>query len=409
MRIIRSLVLTLSLILTFPCASSAQGNDSISLSRHDKIKSSIAFDIRPAYAFPSYRDDILRSCMNLDDAKKTKAAFSFHLKYGFTFAPGSKEGNIYPGAWQGIGTAINMFGNPKGLGNPIAIYLFQGAPVYHFNDRLALYYEWNFGLSTGWKPCDGHTAYSNLITGSRANAYINLGTGISWKMSSNLSFVAGIDLTHFSNGNTAFPNPGINMAGVKIGIIQSFGKRGNSTVPYFPPRQYSRTVDYKKHRKMSYDFTLYCSYRKRVYRGGEEPILLNGRFGVIGFNFAPMWNIAPIFRAGLSADFQWDESTDLRRHHISGETADDIRFYRPPVDKQIGVGVSARAELDMPLFAVNVGIGYNFIGPEETRATYQMANLRIRLVKGLFINIGYQLQNFQKQSNLMLGFGYTIR
>lgn len=402
-----SVILILSVLtLSLPFTTLAQGNDSLP----DKkgITSSVAVDIRPSYSFSSYKDDILRYCLDSDKAKFTHAALSFHLKYGFSFSPWSRQGRIFPAARQGVGIGVNIFGNPKGLGNPVSIYLFQGAPVYHFNRRTALYYEWNFGFSAGWKPCDGQTASSNLIVGSKVNAYINIGAGISRKLTRNLSFVAGIDLTHFSNGNTNFPNPGVNMAGLKIGLIHTFGRNDSlsSTGGCDSFRRIGDTV--KDRRKISYDLTLYCSYRRRVYRGGEQPLLLNGRFGVIGLDFAPMWNVTKNFRTGLSADFQWDESTDLRRHYVSGTTADDITFYRPPFINQVGVGVSARAELVMPVFSVNIGMGYNFIGPEETRATYQLANLRIYLLKGLYLNIGYQLQNFQKQSNLMLGLGYTI-
>ena len=72
------------------------------------------------------------------------------------------------------------------------------------------------------------------------------------------------------------------------------------------------------------------------------------------------------------------------------------------------LGISGRAELVMPIFSVNVGIGYNIIGPEETKATYELANLKVRITEHFFLNIGYQLLNFQKQNNLMLGLGYTF-
>ena len=137
-------------------------------------------------------------------------------------------------------------------------------------------------------------------------------------------------------------------------------------------------------------------------------MLLKGHYPVVGLDISPMWQIKKIFRAGGSLDFQWDESTDLKRHHAYGDTSDDIKFYRPPILSQICVGVSGRAELVMPIFSVNVGIGYNFIGPEETRASYQLANLKVRFTEHFYLNIGYQLLNFQKQNNLMLGLGCSF-
>lgn len=394
-------------------------NDSTQNQR--KIVSRIGADVRPSYAFSSYRDDILKDMLQMEEAKKTTFSTSIHLKYGFTFTPETAEGRFFPGAWQGIGTAVNMFGNPKGLGTPISLYLFQGAPVWHIVRHLSLYYEWNFGLSMGWKPCDSSIAHSNLIVGSKVNAYINLGTGLQWQIGKDWVMTAGLDLTHFSNGNTSFPNPGVNMAGLRIGITKSFGSDSKGTPPTSNLKFASQTDhhtdskdnvlpdDLNHKHSLGYDLTVYGAWRKRVYRGGEDPVLLNGHFAIAGLAFSPMWRVTRIFRAGVSADFQWDESTDLRRHHFAGITADDIQFYRPPFFNQVSCGLSGRAELVMPIFSVNLGIGYNIVGPEESRATYQMANLKIRLIRDLYLNIGYQLLDFQRQNNLMLGFGYSFR
>lgn len=343
------------------------------------------------------------SLLDVTDVRSTKLATSLHLKYGFTFDPSTPQGSLYPGVWQGIGTSVNFLGNPKGIGTPISVYAFQGAPIYRVNDRLSIYYEWNFGGSFGWRKCDGHTTYSNLIVGAKVNAYINLGAGLRWMLGNHYAMTVGLDLTHFSDGNTSFPNPGVNMAGIRIGVTRSFGKEMGIAAKYVD------NDSLKSRHKLQFDVTAYGAWRKRVYRGGETPILLNGHYPVVGLNISPMWQVNKIFRTGVSADFQWDQSTDLKRHHAYGDTTDDIRFYRPPILSQICMGISGRAELVMPIFSVNVGIGYNFIGPEETRASYQLANLKVRFTERFFLNIGYQLLNFQKQNNLMLGLGYSFR
>ncbi len=365
-----------------------------------KIRSCVGADVRPSYAFSSYRDDILNGKLNNDIARESHFVTSLHVKYGFTFSEESYYRMIYPESWQGVGTGVNLLGNPHGIGTPIDLYLFQGAPIWKISDNLTAYYEWNFGASFGWRPCDGQTAHSNLIVGSRINAYINLGVGLKWRLNDNYDITAGLDLTHFSNGNTSFPNPGVNMTGIRIGVSRSFGK-SKEMRQTLPDSIISA-------RKLGFDVVIYGAWRKRVYRGGETSVLLNGRFGVAGIDLSPMWRVSQIFRAGVSADFQWDESTNLKSHYVSGYSSDDILFTRPSFLSQVCVGISGRAELVMPIFSVNVGMGYNFIGPEETRATYQLANLKVRLVDGLFINIGYQLQNFQKQNNLMLGIGYSF-
>lgn len=374
----------------------AQTNDTVS-----KILSQIDFNARISKPFNSYRDDILSSMIDISEARQTKLASSFHLRYGFTFNPHSKEGSFYPGVYQGAGISINDFGNRKGLGLPINIYLFQGAPVWRISRKVTLDYEWNFGLSTGWHPSDGHSGKSNLIVGSKVNAYINASLLMSWFITPHLKLTAGIDATHFSNGNTSFPNPGVNMTGARIGATWLINNVEAS------PAVKADTTGIKG-KKITYDITAYGAWRRRVYRGGETPVLLNGHFSVAGVDFAPMFEVCPIFRAGVSADFQWDRSTDLKRHHLQGSEADDITFSRPNFFSQICAGVSARAELVMPIFSINAGIGYNVAGPPETRGTNQLANLKVYLTSGLFLNIGYQLLNFSTQNNLMLGIGYTV-
>ena len=375
--------------------------DSIPHEKRKKTVQMIGFNIRAAHTFSSFKDDVLSECLDDSEAKHTVFSSSLHLSYGFSFSPDSEPGRLYPGVSQGIGIGVNIFQHIKSIGTPVSIYLFQEAPICRLGSRVSLGYSWNFGASAGWKPSDGLTARSNLIVGSKVNAYINLGLQAIWSLTEDLSLSAGFDITHFSNGNTSFPNPGVNMAGLKVGISRSFGKRPEGT-------PFMRDTLYREHH-VSYDLTGYGAWRKRVYRGGETPVLLNGHYGIAGLTFAPMWELKRYLRVGVSADFQWDESSDLKHYHIGGATTEDIRFSHPPFFSQVSAGLSARAELVMPFFSVNLGFGYNLIGPVEARASYQMANLKVYLTRGLYLNVGYQLQNFQRQNNLMLGLGYTIR
>ena len=72
-----------------------------------------------------------------------------HLKYAFQFSKDSYLGRLYPHAYQGIGVSHNTFYNSAELGNPVAVYAFQGAPIVRLSSRLSLDYEWNFGASVG--------------------------------------------------------------------------------------------------------------------------------------------------------------------------------------------------------------------------------------------------------------------
>lgn len=375
-------------------------------------------DIRGAYVLPTLRNASIKDNILWDDAKPSYFESAIHLKYGFSYTADSQKGRIFPGVWQGIGAGIDMFDNPKDLGVPVTLYFFQGAPVWKITNRLSLFYEWNFGASFGWKPCRDYIAKSRVLVGSKVNAYIDLGVGLSWKITPALSLTTGLEIAHFSNGNTSFPNPGVNMLGLRVGINHTLNSSKNlanaqnkgysAGAPYNYYYDLEEEPGNRKH-KIGYDVTVYGAWRKRIYENGGKTMVLDGHYAVAGFSFSPMWKIAPIFRAGLSADFQWDRSTNLTKHHIGGEDSTDIFFTQPhSILSQVCAGVAGRAELVMPFFSINVGTGYNVIGPKETRATYQMVNLKLYVYKGFYLNAGYQLLNFFKENNLMLGIGYSF-
>ena len=77
--------------------------------------------------------------------KAMKNAYAGHLKYSFQLRPHTVADQAYIGAYQGIGVGYFNFGNPEELGNPLAVYLFQGGRIAQFSPRISLNYEWNFG------------------------------------------------------------------------------------------------------------------------------------------------------------------------------------------------------------------------------------------------------------------------
>lgn len=363
---------------------------------------SIGFDLRPSYVFPT------RSFFTGDNAagKPINTALSAHLKYAFRFSPDSRLGYLYPYAYQGIGMAYNTFFNSSEVGTPVAVYAFQGSRIAKLAPGLTLDYEWNFGASFGWKRYNPETNYYNDVVGSRINAYINAGFFLNWQVAPQWNLTAGVDLTHYSNGNTNYPNSGVNTVGARIGLIRTFG--GSAAEP--------ATASVGKEEepsslagRISYDVVLYGSTRRRGILLDNGPLLVPGSFGVAGLNFNPMYRVNRYFRAGVSVDAQYDESANLKDYHVEGTSGGDIKFYRPPFREQFAVGLSLRAELNMPIFSVNVGFGRNLIQQgEDTRGFYQVLALKTFVTPRLFLHVGYQLHDFKDPNNLMLGLGWRF-
>lgn len=137
-------------------------NDTVS----HKLIHRLGLDVRPSYVTPTndfFDGDNMHQ-------QRIRQALSVHLKYAFQFDKNSSLGRLYPHAYQGIGVSYNTFFCPSELGNPIAVYAFQGSRIAQLSPRLSFDYEWNFGASFGWKKYDRTYNPQNEVIGSKINA-----------------------------------------------------------------------------------------------------------------------------------------------------------------------------------------------------------------------------------------------
>ena len=316
----------------------------------------LGIEARPQYVFPT--NPFLQG--ENERWKPIQSSFAAHLKYSFKFRPNTCADRIYGGAYQGFGLAFTTFGDKKQLGDPMTFYVFQGARIARFNPRLSLNYEWNFGISAGWKPYDNDYNSYNGAVGSRVNAYLNAGIYLNWSLSRYFDFIIGGDFTHFSNGNTKFPNAGVNTTGAKIGLVYNFNREEadltkslvHPYVPRFP-------------RHVSYDLVLFGSWRRK----GTEDALV-----------------------------EYDAGSGSSRR----------KFLVPGIQNQLALGLSGRAEYVMPFFTIGVGLGTNVLGRGDLRGLYQVFALKIDVTRSSFLHIGYNLQDFQTPNYLMLGLGFRF-
>lgn len=404
----------INLLLPFAAAAlampSAEGHSADSA----KVTHRVGLNARPAYILPTHK--FFRGENEL--GRPLSASGSAHLQYSFAFPESSKFGRLYPTAYQGIGVSFNTFLDQTEIGSPAAVYVFQGARLARLSPKLSLNYEWNFGASFGWKPYDpygdlnpAHPNTYNLVVGSRVNAYINVGFMLEWKPTDTWSVIAGVDLTHFSNGNTSYPNSGVNTTGLRLGASRSFGPVRREANPDNSSNEYNAGTTRRGmlSSRMTYDVVLYGAVRVKGLVWNDTPYISEGNFGILGLNVNPLYRVNKFFRAGLSLDVQYDESANLG-DHVAGLGDDgNIKFFRPPLAEQLGVGLSLRAEFVMPIFSVNIGFGRNVIYKgDELKGFYQTLALKTDLYKGLFLHIGYKLHDFHDPNNLMLGFGWRF-
>lgn len=369
-----------------------------------KIIHVIGLDFKPAYTFPT------KSFFRGENMAQSpiRTNLSGHIKYGFKFSPDSYWGKMHPNTIQGIGIGYNSFNNTKEVGNPLAVYVFQTSRIASITKNLSFDYEWNFGASFGWKKYDAEKNPFNTIVGSKVNAYINLGFLFNWQMTNEIALRAGIGLSHYSNGNTNYPNFGVNTLDGRIGVIwcpqdETKSELKNNRLAVIPKYGFKPYI--------SYDLIIYGATKKKgiTWQNGTG-MVIPGNFAVAGLNFNPMYNFNKYFRAGLSLDAQYDESANITDHIANTSTpTDDVKFFRPPFIEQFSLGLSARAEIVMPIFSINLGIGKNFVcRGDDTNSFYQTFVLKTHITNKIFLHVGYQLYKFKNPNNLMLGIGYRF-
>ena len=330
-------------------------------------------------------------------------SFLAKLKYAFAPPENSEQALIYKGVYQGVGLAIHDF-NPQ-LGNPVSAYIFQGATIKTLASRLSLNYEWDFGLTYGWKAHDWETNPENRVIGSKMTAYIDVDIYLRWMLSKNWDVNIGASLTHYSNGNTSIPNAGLNVVATKASVAYYINRsRMQPKTRPLPP------VD----RYWLWDLTLYGAWKKKGVDTEVGAYALPGTYGVIGFTLNPLYHVNHWLNVGASLDGSYDGSANqeinsqaLSKTYWSGSEAD---IYPAPWYRKVTLGLSARTEFVMPYFTINFGIGHNLVNASthDMEGFYEILALKVNVLRQAYLHIGYSLYDFYYPNNLMLGIGVHL-
>lgn len=340
---------------------------------------------------------------NNPEVRTMNHSFLAKLKYAFAPPENSEQALVYKGVYQGVGLAIHDF-NPQ-LGNPVSAYIFQGATIKALTSRLSLNYEWDFGLTYGWKAHDWEKNPENRVIGSKTTAYIDVDLYLRWMLSKNWDLNIGASVTHYSNGNTSIPNAGLNVVAAKAGIAYYINRHRMLPKPAVisPAEKY-----------WLWDLTLYGAWKKKGVNAEAGTYALPGTYGVVGFTLNPLYHVNHWLNVGASLDGSYDGSANmeigswaLSKSYQSVTESDicDASWYR-----KIALGLSGRVEFVMPYFTINFGIGHNFVNAttRDMEGFYEILALKINLFRQTYLHIGYSLYDFYYPDNLMLGIGVHL-
>lgn len=378
--------------VAFPIAAHAVSGDSSAVHR-------IEVEVVPGRLL--HTNDFLRGYNT--EVRTMNHSFVARLKYAFAPPEDSEQALIYKGVYQGAGLAFHRF-NPQ-LGNPVSLYLFQGATIKTLSQRLSLNYEWDFGVTYGWKTYDKQTNPENRVIGSKLTAYIDFGIYLRWMLSRYWDLNVGATVSHYSNGNTAIPNAGLNAVGAKASVAYYINRdekhHASRELPAFD-------------RHWGWDLTLYGAWKRRGMDTSTGTHALPGVYGVAGFTLNPLYHLNHWLNVGPSLDGFYDSSANMEVKSAQADeqekepTTEDVIL--SPWYRRVGLGLSARAEFVMPYFTINFGIGHNFVNAhtEDMKGFYEILALKINFMRQAYLHIGYSLYDFYYPNNLMLGIGLHL-
>ncbi len=330
------------------------------------------------------------------------------LKYAYTSVGDRWQEIAYGLPYYGIGLSQSFYGRPDELGTPVSLYLFQGATIKNITSRLALNYEFNLGMANNWKPYDPFSNPDNLVIGSIMTVHVAASIYLKWYISQRLDLHIGGTLTHFSNGTSRQPNHGINKGGAYLELVYNFNRdvvkeryNPDVAIPKFTP-----------HFQHDIQFIISSKNVKIDTIGTMLPDIFTDRqFKVYGVNYFLMRASSHKYRYGVGVEYLYDESKGAKVYNRLHP--DNGRYYTVTelgsVADRSSMGVSARLEILLPLYAIFIDIGGTVINrDEDLPLLYQALGVKVYLAEDLFGTFGIKAVNFSQAQFLYWSLGYTI-
>ncbi|MDA3879000.1 MAG: acyloxyacyl hydrolase, partial [Prolixibacteraceae bacterium] len=141
---------------------------------------------------------------------------SVDLKVGWQTQGNKAWHTAYRNPSFGIGFNFASFETDI-VGKPSTLYFFTQFPQYNAKwGRMDL--EVDLGMSYGINPYNAETNPHNFSTGSTTNVFFGFYLEQSFNLGKHVDVFAAGGFTHYSNGALNYPNYGLNIPSVKVGL-----------------------------------------------------------------------------------------------------------------------------------------------------------------------------------------------
>ncbi len=348
---------------------------------------------------------VLPSCSFVSGDYAIPLYASQAIKYMLYTSANDWKHVAYGMPYYGLGLGVTEFGRVDDLGNPISLYLIQGATIKQINQRLAFNYELNLGVSGNWRPYDPFDNRENIAIGSETNAHVALNFYLKWLIDNRYDVHIGTSLYHASNGSSMLPNNGINAVSLYLEFTYNFNRKRDDS--FYNPNIV--VPEYTPHFEHDLQFIMSS---KNIKADNDTPSGVNDhQFSVYGLNYYSMRAPVYRFKYGLGAELLYDESSNATITSRYSEI--DDAYYQvtsvAPLIERMSLGLSFRGEMVMPHYSLFADVGYSIIQPDASAERfYQSLGVKVPLQNNIYGTFGVRLIKMSQAQFLYWSLGYTF-
>jgi len=336
-----SFLLALTFLNSASCQSTFFNDTQLGISTH------LGWNL-PEYQFISFYTNDYISSIDLSITKESTGKNEWEQLYK------------YPSC--GISLFYSSLGNDDIFGRELALTYFFKIDVIKHN-RFNFYNRTGIGLSYVNQKFDLVENYRNVAVGSNLNIHFNMRWGIDYELTKKLELDAGMSFDHFSNGNTAEPNLGLNYLTGYAGINYRLGERSERI-----------TSELSSHERKN-TFSLFTSIGGKSTRS-----LSSAYFLTSSLSLEVERSVWRALHLGIGADVFYDSSQET-------QLTDKGESYQPINDFQTGIHFSQT--LRYRKFSLSLQQGF-YLGLRENiekKPMYNRGIIRYRISKKVWLRL----------------------
>lgn len=262
----------------------------------------------------------------------------------------------------GISLFYSSLGNDDLFGRELALTYFFKVDLIN-REKFNFYNRTGIGLSYVSQKFDLVDNYRNVAVGSNGNIHFTMRWGADYEITDQLELDAGISFDHFSNGNTAEPNLGLNYLTGYAGVNYRLGDRSERITAELSPLVRENS------------FALFTSIGGKATRS-----LSSGYFLTSSLALEAERSVWRALYLGVGADLFYDSSQETQLTAIG-------KSYKPIQSFQTGIHLTQT--LRYRKFSLSIQEGF-YIGLKENtegKPMYNRGIIRYRISDKLWIRI----------------------